>query len=592
MTVGIKKQIIKTYVTVAVISLAVLGALLVWALRDFYLADMRLALANEARLLAGFIGQEVAREEFSKLDEEAKRFGGELNSRITVVLADGRVVADTQFDPASLDNHKNRPEIKTALSGGVGQGVRFSASSIIENLYVAVPVFSGGEIVGAVRFALPLSEIKLSLLQLMGFMLIALLLTGLVGLALFLKMAKELTGPLQNISSGARKIAAGDWTTKVYSRPGNELGELGQSLNAMTDKLQEQFAEVSQEKSRLENIVNTMPSGVMVLDKAGRVQLINRAAEKMLGINAATALGKLNLEVIRHFGLNQQIEKSLTETTIIDYEFQYRLAENKDIQCAIAPVYRDKTVNGATLVFHDITELRKVERMRTDFVANASHELRTPLTVIKGYAETLLSGAMEDPAARDKFVAVISQEAERMQRLVDELLVLSRLESEKKPEQQEADLLPLVREITEEMRQLFVEKEIDFQVQLPDQLPQVLAGSDQVRQVLANLLDNARKYTPSGGRVELSAAAGEGEVRVSVKDSGIGIPPQDLDRVFERFYRVDKSRQRQMGGFGLGLAIVKHLVDNFGGRLGAESKSGEGSLFWFTIPLKKATKQS
>ena len=499
------------------------------------------------------------------------------------------MVADTEFDPATLDNHKTRPEIKTALQGGVGEGIRYSASSIIENLYVAVPIKSAGQIIGVVRFALPMSHIKQTLLQLLGLLFAGMLFAILVGMGFFFKMARGLTGPLENISAGAKKVAAGDWTTRVYSVPGNELGELGQSLNTLTQSLKEHIDEVSQGKSRLENIVNTMASGVIVLDRSGKVQMVNRTAEKMFGISFVTAEGKHNLEVIRHFGLNDQIEKCLQHAQIIEYEFSLFFPAETFIKSYIAPVFRDKTLSGVTAVFHDITELKKVELMRADFVANASHELRTPLTVIKGYTETLLGGAMEDPATLEKFLVVIDQEADRMQRLVNELLTLSRLESEAAADKKDAgnaavDPGLIIQGVTEEILPRFQAKKIALIITLPADLPSVSVNRDQLIQVMGNLLDNALKYTPEGGRVEVRGEADQREVKISVRDNGPGIAGPEQARIFERFYRVDKARHRQLGGFGLGLAIVKHIVENFGGQIGVDSKLHEGSNFWFTMP--------
>lgn len=356
----------------------------------------------------------------------------------------------------------------------------------------------------------------------------------------------------------------------------------------MTQKLQYQIDEVSQEKSRLENIVSTMASGVMVLDSEGRVRIINRAAEKMFGISFAASEGKHCVEVIRHFGLNEEILRCLKDAHVIEYEFTFYFPEEKNIKSYIAPVYRDQSQSGVTIVFHDITDLRRVEQMRADFVANASHELRTPLTVIKGYAETLLGGAMDDLAAREKFVSVIDKEADRLQRLVDELLTLSRVESQvKEAKRQTVPLTEVVKSAAEELKHRFQEKDIALKTTFAESVDPVWANADEMKQVLVNLLENALKYTAPGGKVQVSVA-GEGEfVRVQVTDTGIGIPAKEMPRIFERFYRVDKARSRQMGGFGLGLSIARHIVENHGGQIGVESIQDQGSTFWFTLPLKR-----
>jgi len=483
-----------------------------------------------------------------------------------------------------MENHAKRPEIVEALQGKIGFHSRLSTTIGIETMYVAVPVLINGDVKAVARIALPLKEIKSIFLKLRGILFFGILVATLIGFFLSVKLAKGLTEPIETISEGARKIASGDWGTRVYSGSKDEIGDLGRTINFMTRTLKEHIDEVSQEKSRLENILNTMVSGVVVLDHYGLVRIINPAAEEMFGISSATGVGKHNLEVIRNYGLNEQIEKCLVKEGVIEYEFTIRYPEEKVLQCYIAPVYRDQVLAGLTMVFHDITKLRKLEKIRSDFVANASHELRTPLTVISGYVETLLSGALDDRETSEKFVSIIDKETERLQRLVEELLTLSQVESQQEMQIQDVDLMDLINSVLDEMRQRYLEKNISLDLQAEEDLPLVKTNGDRIKQVLVNLLDNAFKYTPSYGQVTVIVQNQAECVKVSIKDTGIGIPAKDLARIFERFYRVDRARSRQLGGFGLGLSIVKHIVEIYGGKIGVNSIPEKGSTFWFTLP--------
>ncbi|MEL7565970.1 MAG: phosphate regulon sensor histidine kinase PhoR [Dehalobacterium sp.] len=582
---GIRGRILYTYLFLILISMAVVGISLIWMLQNYLLANLEENMVNQARLVSGFVEDQVRLEKYDELSDKVNSMEKDLHVRITIVLKNGQVIADSQFDPRSMENHGYRSEIRQALEEQVGVYVRRSTTSEVETMYVAVPIKYQDEVLGAARISLPLEEIKSTFLKLRGLLLTGILIATFIAVLLSIKLANGLTEPIQRISIGARRIAEGDFTTRIFTGTRDEIEELGSAINEMTKTLQQHIEEISQEKSRLENILYTMASGVIMLDQYGLVRIVNPAAEEIFGISTLTAEGKHNLEVIRHFGLNQEIEKCITQEKIIDYEFSIRFPEERVLQCYVAPVYRDKRIAGITLVFHDITNLRKVEQMRADFVANASHELRTPLTVIKGYVETLLNGALDDREVSEKFVSIIDQEAERLKRLVDELLTLSQLESNpQEATQQPVDIIEIIKLVRDEMRPRFMEREMTVKMDLPEDILLVKANHDKVKQVLVNLLDNGVKYTPQGGSISISLLDLDSKIKIMVKDTGIGIPQKYLPRIFERFYRVDKARSRQMGGFGLGLSIVKHIVENMGGTIGVESVVGKGSTFWFTLP--------
>jgi two-component system phosphate regulon sensor histidine kinase PhoR len=581
---GIRGRIVSTYLFLFFITMVALGIILMWLLQNYFLWNMKQNMANQADLVSSLLKKEIALGEGKMLESSTRMLADKLSMRITVISIEGRVITDSEKEPERMESHAGRPEVKKALSGKVGSDIRLSATTGIKTMYVAIPAAKYEQIRTVTRVSLPLQEMNYIFLKLRGLIFTGILIATIMTFFLSLKLAKGLTEPIESIRKGTQRIAAGDWNTRVYSGSKDEIGELGRNINNMTKILKEKIDEVSQEKSRLENILNTIVSGVIVIDNYSLVRIINPAAEEIFGINRTTAEGKHNLEVIRHFGLNEQVEKCLIQEKIIEYEFAIHHLEDKVLQCYIAPVYRDDNISGITMVFHDITRLRKLEQMRADFVANASHELRTPLTIIKGYIETLLNGALEDRSVSEKFMAVIDKEADRLQRLVDELLVLSRLESQRDTSEQSVNLHVVIDSVFDGMKQRFEAKKISFDLQLPKELPEVKANPDRIKQVLVNLLDNALKYTPEEGRVQLKAYEEGKNIRVIIEDTGMGIPARDLSRIFERFYRVDKARTRRLGGFGLGLSIVKHIVEMYGGQIGVDSIPEKGSSFWFTLP--------
>lgn len=562
-----------------------LGIGLIWPLEKYYLGNLQNGMINQAKLVSDIAKEQVVNNNYKSLNEQVKTLAKKINTRITIILLDGKVIADSEFDPQIMENHGDRSEIKDAVAGKIGSHTRFSTTLQTDMMYVAIPLEYGGEIIGATRLSMSLSEVNQTFINLIMILVTGIVIVALIVFLLSLKLAKGLTKPIEAISEGAHRIAAGDLNTKVYSGTKDEIGELGQTINFMTKTLKEKINEISQEKSRLENILTTIGSGVIVLDNYGLVRIVNPAAEEIFGISLATSKDKHNLEVIRNFGLNEQIEKCLTHEIIIDYEFIILHPEEKILQCYIAPVYRYKVISGVTIVFHDITSLRRLEQMRADFVANASHELRTPLTAIKGYAETLLDGALDDRGVSEKFVTIIDQEANRLIKLVEELLTLSRAENQQQENvRQSVDVLTIIKSVSEQMKNSFNAKNVTLTLDLPDILSMVKANPDRIKQVMVNLLDNALKYTPEGGQVQVKAWHEGENVKVTVSDTGLGIPEKDLSRIFERFYRVDKARTRRMGGFGLGLSIVKHIIESSGGRIGVDSTVNKGSVFWFTLP--------
>ena len=507
--------------------------------------------------------------------------------RTTIIAPDGTLAGDSDLDAAGLvhaENHRLRPEVAAALEGREGTAVRHSATVGKDLLYAAVPLSRAGRIVGAVRLALPLDVVSRRVARTRAFVLWTALAVLAAACAVAWALARMAGRPLEEMAAVARRLAAGDYAARVRGTGGDERGVLGETLNTLAARVERTVGELSAEKSQLSAVLDQMAEGVVAVDGEGRVLLVNPALSRLLGVAAAAARGRRYLESLRHNGIAELLGEVLREGRAAAREVRLFSPDERVFEGHAAPLLRDGRPSGALLVLHDITRQRRLEQVRRDFVANVSHELRTPLAAIKGFAETLREGAMDDKENRIEFLRTIEEHADRLTKMVDDLLDLSAIESgHRAPRLEPTDLAALLAESVRAFAPIAGDRGVVLEVLPLPPLPKALADLDQVRQILANLLDNAIKYTEPGGRVEVSAEASAGDLRVSVRDTGAGIPADDLPRVFERFYRVDKARSREAGGTGLGLSIVKHLVEAHGGKVSVESRQPGGSVFRFTL---------
>lgn len=395
--------------------------------------------------------------------------------------------------------------------------------------------------------------------------------------------------PVEQITSVAQEMAGGFLDTEIRIKGEEELDDLAWSINYMARELRRNLSAITEERNRAQAILSSMADGVIALDKYGRVILLNPAVESIFQVKEANCLGTILIKVIRNYELEGLFSRVLNrQEALLSNDLQILTPEPRLFRVHISPL---KGINGEKMgvvgLLRDVTEKRKLERMRTEFVANVSHELRTPLTSINGFIETLLDGAMDDPATARHFLEIMNDEGKRLSNLIDDLLKLSRLEDRRnKLNKQPVNLPELINNTVKMFKVRALEKDIEVTTALPDNLPEVPGDEGFLTQVMVNLVDNAIKYTLPGGKVKIFAAFNEHEVKVSVADTGIGIPAESLPRVFERFYRVDKARSRDMGGTGLGLAITKHIVEAHGGKIKAKS-SEEGSVFSFSLPLQE-----
>ncbi len=522
----------------------------------------------------------------------AIRVARSTGARVTLIAPDGRVIGESErgaADLASLENHANRPEVRAALEGRTGRDLRRSATVEAPLLYVATPVREGGSAVGVLRLALPLSAVTASYESLHQVMLAGGAVALLVALGIGIFVAGRVTRPVVEMQSIARQMSEGSFLVRAPTRSTDEIGTLGRSLNVMAARLREKIEDLEREQAKTTAILDAMVEGVIAVDGQEHVLLMNERARAMFGLGSARGEGKPFQEVIRSADLHE-IFRGVGEASPVSREVVLTTPAPRILGINAVRLGLAGDRAGVVMVLHDVTALRQLERVRTEFVANVSHELRTPLTAIQGYLETLLSGALEERENARRFLEIVLRHSERLGRLLNDLTDLSNIELGKVTLRRESvRVAEVVASVLVIIGPRAAQTRVAVTANIPADLPAVSADRDRLAQVLINLVDNAVKYTPEGGSVTVTAReVGDGTIEVAVADTGIGIPPADLPRITERFYRVDKARSRELGGTGLGLAIVKHLVVAHGGELRIESEPERGTTVRFTLPMEIA----
>lgn len=577
---SIQWRIAVPFIVLIVASMTVLGIYLTNSVRDSQLDSLRLQLEQAARLTAEAVppvllaGGEAA-------DALAKQLGAEIDSRITLIAPDGTVLGDSLEDPAIMENHGGRPEVVDALANGIGESQRFSTTLQRPMLYVAVPVTSQGELLGIARVALPTAEVEASVGRVTRTIILVTVVVAVLAVLAAWLIARTTTRPVRQLTRAAQGMAAGELGQRIIVADKGEIGQLARAFNEMSANLQQTVAAISTEKTRLADILDNMADGVIMTDAEGNVALANPAAGRLFGFETDAATGRPLIEVVHDHEVDEVLKRCLATGRERNIQFESAVAR-RFLRAIAVPTGEGGRPRGVLLLFQDLTELKDLQTMRRELIGNISHELRTPIAGIKAMAETL-QGAMDDKKAAAEFLAKIVAEADRLTQIVTELTQLSRIETgQAELKMEPVNLNTLIDGVLADLKPLAARQEVRLAKKLASDLPEVPADRDRIRQTIVNLVHNAIKFNQPKGKVTVATNFDKRSVSVSVADSGIGIPADDLPHVFERFYKADKARSG--GGSGLGLAIAKHTVAAHGGDIGVESEAGRGSTFRFRLP--------
>jgi two-component system, OmpR family, phosphate regulon sensor histidine kinase PhoR len=581
MTISVRLKLFIGSMAAAALAVMTMALLVPWQLRAQERSVIERRLADESKLIADLLSSARDITE-ADLDHEADRLGTLVSGRVTLVAADGRVVGDSTQTPAelvSLENHSTRPEILAAAGGAAGTSQRYSTTLQTDMVYVAMR--SDHPVVKYVRLALPLTDVNAQLATIGSATALALVAALVTALILSWVFSAALARRVEAVASVATRYSAGDFSRPALDYGQDELGAVARALDAAAQELGRKVDDLSRDRARTEAILAGMVEGVLIVDGQGRVQLVNRAAQEMLRV-AEQATGRPYVEVIRHPDIAALLGASLRREKVASRELTLSRDASRTFVARAAAVASSGD-GGAVLVLHDITDLRKAGQIRQDFVANVSHELRTPLTAIRGYVEALLDEPSLAPDARG-FLDIIGRHTARMERLVKDLLRLARLDARQEPlERTRCGVRDAFDAVLSDLAQSVEARQQQVSIDIPGDAAYVDADPGKLHDILRNLVENAVNYSPPQSLIDLTSERHDGTVHVVVSDSGPGIPPNDLTRVFERFYRVDKSRSGP-GGTGLGLSIVKHLVELHEGQVSVANRPDGGAVFRVVLP--------
>ena len=573
------RRLFLPYLLLVCVAISAVGSFAGWRIRKSYLQNIRQQLGNEAGLVGDLIGSEISGKDINQIQPRVHSLAEKLGCRVTIIDYSGQVLGDSEADPAHMENHRHREEVMRADVAGQGDSIRHSATVGVDFLYLARRLQTPQGRPYFVRLSMHLAELSRQLHLLYGALAAVSLAVIILATGIGYIFASRHTAPVRELADFAKGLASGNMHYRMLSSGSGEIATLAAALNAMADSISSLLDQTTKDHAELLAILTSMSDGVIAIDMRQRIVLVNEKASELLGFPLEGAQGQALFEVVA----NEPILHATTEVLSDGHRrtFQVSPAVGRYLEVSACTFPSEGPPQGLVLVAHDTTRSVRYQELRKEFVANVSHELRTPLTVIKGFTETLIDGALSDPVAGPKFLGTIRKHVDQLTNLVSDLLELSRLESlPELPRPVRVDLGSVVRRAADLLAPTAQKKSQTLLIEISRDLPRVLGNGDYLERAISNLIDNAIKYTPEGGTVRVSARQEPDEmIVVEVEDNGIGIPADDIPRIFERFYRVDRSRSREMGGTGLGLSIVKHVAQVHGGSIDVTSTPGSGSCF-------------
>jgi two-component system phosphate regulon sensor histidine kinase PhoR len=577
---SIRWRIAAAFAVLLLVCIGGLSAYLSHFFRDNYMSKLKTQLNDQAKLVGDASEPYFLSGDASELDALAKRLGEQIDARVTLIDGDGTVLGDSEEDPAEMENHGNRPEVIEALTAGTGSDIRRSATLGYDMMYVAAAIGPAGDTVGVARVSLPLTDIYSTMGHINAAIAVGALIAAALGILLAFQITRITVDPIKKLTDVSREMAEGNLNQEIVAASRDEVGDLARAFNRMALKLKEAMSLVTAERDRMAIVLESMGDAIFVVDGEGRVTMTNKAAEKVLQVPRDATTGRHFIEAVRDYEIDALLQRCLKEreqqTGLVEIRSKRQL-----LGVIVTPFQED---SGCLLLIQDLTELRRLETVRRDFIANLSHELRTPIASLKALGETLNEGAIDQPTVARDFMGKMNAEVDRLAQMVQEMGDLSRIESGEAPLQKSpVNVTEVVSRAVERLKAQSERAGLQIKVDIASGLPSVSADGSRIEQVLVNLIHNAIKFTPTGGRVTVSAKAEGDRLIVSVSDTGVGIPEDDLPRVFERFYKADRARAG--GGTGLGLAIAKHVVEAHGGRIWVESVEGRGATFSLGLPL-------
>lgn len=585
-----QRKILLAFITLLLIGVLITGVLALSFFRVEYSNGVEDSLESKSMLIKEFL---ILHENESKLDFEkiATMFSKRANARVTFIDSDGWVVGDSDTDIKELENHGDRPEVKKAFEGEVGVSRRYSDTLNSTMIYVAVLFEDNTDGLSIIRLSMPLEDLNNINRTMLEYIVISIVAGLLVAFLLGFRYVKTVTDPIKQLTNATKEIAQGNYGEKVYLKTEDELGILTENFNLMSMKLSDTINQLQDSNTKMRATLSSMINGLIALDNSKKIMFINPTAEEMFNLKEDDVKGKHILKVIRNNILDDLIQKLIKNNISSKNEIEIYEPTHRILNIYSNPIrlsYDSIETIGVLILIQDVTEIRKLERMRTDFVANVSHELKTPLTSIVGFIETLKDGAAENEAIRNKFLDIMDIEAKRLTFLIQDILLLSEIENKNSVlKQEKIDVSKSIHEVNQFLEGLANQKSIKIVEKVEENLPNIYGSIGWFKQMLINLIENSIKYTPNGGEIRVIVYSERKNLIIKIIDNGLGIDKEHITRIFERFYRVDKARTRQIGGTGLGLAIVKHIVISFKGEIEVQSEINTGTEFKITLPIKK-----